>query len=216
MINFQPGMRSGHILLPFNNLYLFSCYLIKKIRNKNERKYQCFVKRKEMELKTELRKLPKDILIEIIGKGFDWKDLSDKQLQKTFFEIRDILIQNMRNKVNNLEIILWKKDNERIIIEKYSECNIRFLFHEDEYKKEILKIDMFGKVIYGKYYKKDFFYSYDSFLESIKTNVLYCVNRNAENGDYWKDPGIDWSPLKQLYDDFSTWNEIRSHSSSIQ
>ena len=163
-----------------------------------------------MELKTELRKLPKDILIEIIGKGFDWKDLSDKQLQKTFFEIRDILNQNMRNKVNNLEIILWKNDNEKIIIEKYSECNIRFLFHEDEYKKEILKIDMSKNVIYGKYYTKEFFSDYDSFLESIKTNVLYCVNRNTENGDYWEDPGIDWSPLKQVYDDFSIWNEIRS------
>lgn len=162
-------------------------------------------------METYLAKLPKDMLIEIIKKGFDWKDLPDEQLHKTFFKIRDVLIHNMTEKLkNNEEIILWKNDNEKIIIEKYSECNIRFLFHEDEYKKEILKIDMSKNVIYGKYYTKEFFSDYDSFLESIKTNVLYCVNRNTENGDYWEDPGIDWSPLKQVYDDFSIWNEIRS------
>ena len=173
-------------------------------------------------METYLAKLPKDMLIEIIKKGFDWKDLPDEQLHKTFFKIRDVLIHNMTEKLkNNEEIILWKNDNEKITIEgKYLDDNIAFFFiekgegkdgKEDEDKSYILKIDMASKLIYGTIYgTRVQFSNFAHIVEIIENTLAIRFPNRIKIGD------IDYSSLKQVYDKFSTWNEIRPHSASIQ
>lgn len=151
-------------------------------------------------METELRKLPKDMLIEIIKKGFDLKSLPPSELKKIFHESKQMLKDNLVKEVKNDSLLLWEDVKMEIDY-----------IHFDICINSAVKIQMIGKMIYCDSihpYDKYNFKNFNDMLDKIKDIITRELRIKYKNADYKLNESIEWNLLKEIYDRMELWAQV--------
>lgn len=160
-----------------------------------------------------LAKLPKDMLIEIIKKGFDMEYLSQKELHRMYKESKEKLNKKIQESSFNKEKhqILSEEDDHKIIIEwGWNGKIIRvylILGAKDLEKKLIFNISTLDcrmgmeKELLAFYAGR--FLNFEKLIEMAKTKIAEFRDKyNLSHGE------INWDVLREMYDNCLIWYDL--------
>lgn len=165
-------------------------------------------------METELRKLPKDILIEIIKKGFDMEYLSKEELNKIYKESKEKLSKKMQESNFNMNKdkgeILSESDDHKIVIEWGWKGKVIKMYLELLYEIDTIVYISFISIHDSKIgFDADIFSGKIKF-ENFATLIKIVEKRIIELRDCYKvmHAEINWELLREMYDDCLIWNEL--------
>lgn len=178
----------------------------KEIANKKE---------KEMELKVELRKLPKDILIEIIEKGFDMEHLSYRELYKMHKESKEKLNKKIKQSsvYKDEEKVLFVGEDHKVVI-TWAGNTIRMFFKPCSLEASFLKGDQKRVSVLSVIVTKNYLYDsiqianvdFKDFVDLVK--IVTQRIKEVRSMYNLKDGEIDWNIFKEMYDICLICNEV--------